>query len=150
MFTALLLRLLKMTSFTPHPIRKLSTRTGGGLRDDALELFRRKDPDLCWRTDGRLLSRFRAAQRRNRYVYNRSASLLKMNIFRPLLRRKRSAQTGRGHQDDRRELAVARTSSSRRLHRCRFARPQIPQLSHLKVVYPPANLGASCTNFQSR
>jgi hypothetical protein len=27
-----------MTSFTPHPIRKRSPRTGGGLRGDALEL----------------------------------------------------------------------------------------------------------------
>ncbi len=37
-YTALLQRLLKMTSFTPHPIRKRSARTGGGLQDDALEL----------------------------------------------------------------------------------------------------------------
>ncbi len=27
-----------MTSFTPHPIRKRSAQTGGGLRNDALEL----------------------------------------------------------------------------------------------------------------
>jgi hypothetical protein len=32
-----------------------------------------------------------------------------MNIFRPPLRRKRSVQKGGGHQDDRRELDVART-----------------------------------------
>ncbi len=53
-------------------------------------------------------------------------------------------------QDARRELAVARTSRSRRPHRCRVARPQIFKFLGKKVVYPPANLGASSTNFQSR
>ncbi len=82
-----------------------------------------------------------------------NASLLKMNIFRPLLRRKRSTQTGGGQQDDRRELAVARTSSSRRPHRCRTSAVHQPLNSAIftflgkKVVYPPANLGASSTNF---
>jgi hypothetical protein len=69
--------------------------------------------DLCRQPDGRLLSRCRAAQRRNRYVYNCLAEL-KMNIFRLLLSRKRSALKGGGQQDDRLELAVARTSRSRR------------------------------------
>jgi hypothetical protein len=77
---------------------------------------------------------------------------LKMTFFRPLLRRKRSARKGGGHQDDRRELDVARTSRSRRPQRCRFA----PRFSAIftflgkKVVYPLDNLGASSTNFQSR
>jgi hypothetical protein len=37
-FYSFITGLLKMTSFTPHPIRKWSARTGGGLLDDALEL----------------------------------------------------------------------------------------------------------------
>jgi hypothetical protein len=70
---------------------------------------------------------------------------LKLTFFRPLLRRKRRARKGGGHQDDRRELDVARTSRSRRPQRCRFA----PQFSAIftflckKVVYPLDNLGAS-------
>ncbi len=130
MFTALLPRLLKMTSFTRHSIRKRSAWTGGGLSGRCSGAGRRKD--LCRRLDGRLLSRFRAAQRRNRYVYNCLAKLswLKMTFFRPLLRRKWSARKGGGHQDDRRELDVARTNRSRRPHRFKFARPQIPPFSH--------------------
>jgi hypothetical protein len=73
-----------------------------------------------------------------------------MNIFRLLLRRKRSARKGGGQQDDRLELAVARTSRSRR--------PQVrpPPDSAIftflgkKVVYPLDNLGASRKIFQSR
>ncbi len=61
-FKALLPRLLKMTSFTPHPIRKLCVRTGGGLWDDALELAVARIQTCA--------GKFRAARRRNRYVYN--------------------------------------------------------------------------------
>jgi hypothetical protein len=76
---------------------------------------------------------------------------LKMTFFRPLLRRKRSSRKGGGHQDDRQELDVARTSRSRRPHRCRFAPLFSAIFTYLgkKVVYPPDNLGASCTNFHS-
>jgi hypothetical protein len=77
-----------------------------------------------------------------------------MIIFRPLLRslRKRSARKGGGHQDDRRELDVARTSRSRRLLQIRPPPDSAIFFTFLgkKVVYPLDNLGASSTNFQSR
>ncbi len=78
-------------------------------------------------------------------------SLLKMTTFPPLLRRKRSARTGGGHLDDPRELAVARTNRSRRPHSFRFVPLGSAIFTFLGnfVVYPPANLGASSTNFRS-
>ncbi len=81
-----------------------------------------------------------------------STNFLKMTILSPLLRRKRRALTGGGPRDDLRDIAVARSRRFLSPQRCRFA----PLFSAIftflgkKVVYPPANLGASRTNFQSR
>jgi hypothetical protein len=77
---------------------------------------------------------------------------LKMTFLSPLLRRKRRALTGRGLRDDLRDIPVARSRRFRFPQRCRFAPlfSAIFTFLGMKVVYPPANLGASCTNFQSR
>jgi hypothetical protein len=80
------------------------------------------------------------------YQTRRTASLLKMTIFRPLLRRKRSARTGVGYQDYPWELAVARTSPARRQHRCKSPPTPISAIFTFigkKVVYTLANLGSS-------
>jgi hypothetical protein len=74
-----------------------------------------------------------------------SLSFLKMTIPPPLLRRKRRALTGGGPRNDLRDIAVARSRRFRSPQRCSFA----PLFSDIftflgkKVVYPPANLGAS-------
>jgi hypothetical protein len=77
------------------------------------------------------LSRLRAAIRRNqtRVFTALLQRLLKITSFTPHPIRKQSTRTGRGLL----QLAVARTSRSRRPHRCRFARPQFQPFSHFSV-----------------
>jgi hypothetical protein len=122
--------------FYPHPIKKLSARAGGGLRDDALELA---------------VARIQTCAGQQTVVY--SADFGQHNeeigMFITFLPKCKFAENEHlspppaqeteltdGRRTSGRssgELAIARISRSRRPHRCRFARPLIPQFSHFSV-----------------